>query len=412
VWECIETANLEKAAQLVEALRSLKDPNIAGRLEGTIKGLARAYYNRGRNVHYHGGGYAETIGDYEAAVRVDTGYARAFSDLAYLQAVCPTAEFRDAIKAVKNATKSCELTSWKDCRYIATLAAVYAEVSDFASAVKWQKEAIGLLPEKERTKWQRNYELRLKLYESGKPYHMGNLWSFSTGEMVAWWKFDDGSGTVLTDSSGNGYDGTILGNPTWKTGSQYGGSGYLDFDGSDDYVDVNYLPDAFLFPAQYTVSAWFRADGGSYRDIFSAFDVDEGHGILIELRSSNDLPPGGLRYVHRSPLGISNQQINESIYTTTGYSDGLWHHVAVVRESDTSRLVYVDGQVAASDTNATSVLDEPVRVFLGQLRPSNMSRWWNGGIDDVRIYNYALSEAEIKAMYEDGKPPLKKVSNE
>jgi tetratricopeptide (TPR) repeat protein len=90
--------------------------------------------------------------------------------LALFQAAFPSAEFRDGAKAVENATKACERTKWKNREYIGTLAAAYAETGDFNSAVKWQKEAIDLLPE-EQSSWQRaKLQSLLKLYQAGKPY--------------------------------------------------------------------------------------------------------------------------------------------------------------------------------------------------------------------------------------------------
>jgi len=90
--------------------------------------------------------------------------------LARLQATYPAAEFRDGAKAVENATKACELTDWKNADYVDTLAASYAEAGDFDSAVKWQKEAIDLLTEGTSAESRSNYESRLNLYRSGKPY--------------------------------------------------------------------------------------------------------------------------------------------------------------------------------------------------------------------------------------------------
>ncbi len=96
--------------------------------------------------------------------------------LARFQATCPVAELRDGAKAVENATKACELTNWKDWEYLDTLAAAYAEAGDFDSAIKWQQKAIDLLPEDEeepserRAKRRADFEERLKLYQSGKPY--------------------------------------------------------------------------------------------------------------------------------------------------------------------------------------------------------------------------------------------------
>ncbi len=168
VWESIEDGRLKEAVQLIEELRSLKDAETTARIEGAVKWLSSAYYNRAE-TKMSGGKFAEAISDYEAAVRVDPGYAPAFNGLAWLRATCLLAEFRDGAKAVEQATKACELTNWKKARYVGTLAAAYAETGDFDSAVKRQEEAIDLLTEKQE--YLRAYfEERLKLYQSGKPY--------------------------------------------------------------------------------------------------------------------------------------------------------------------------------------------------------------------------------------------------
>jgi tetratricopeptide (TPR) repeat protein len=91
------------------------------------------------------------------------------NQLAWMQATSPAAEFRNGAEAVKNATRVCELTEWKKAQYVDTLAAAYAEVGDFESAIKWQKEAINLLTKKEPAEWPGQFDDRLKLYESGKP---------------------------------------------------------------------------------------------------------------------------------------------------------------------------------------------------------------------------------------------------
>ncbi len=168
VWQSIEEGRLKDAVQLIEELRSSKDAETAARIEGAVKWLRKAYYNAAQDMIVDGK-FAEAISDYEEAVRVDPGYAPAFDGLAWLRATCLAAEFRDGDKAVEQATKACELTDFKNAHYVGTLAAAYAEAGDFDAAIKWQKETIDLLTEKQEY-LRADFEERLKLYQSGKPY--------------------------------------------------------------------------------------------------------------------------------------------------------------------------------------------------------------------------------------------------
>jgi serine/threonine protein kinase/Flp pilus assembly protein TadD len=93
--------------------------------------------------------------------------------LAWLLATSQTADLRNGAKAIEYATKVCELTEWKEANFIDTLAAAYAEAGDFDSAVKWQKQVLNLLTEKQPAGWRGEFEARLKLYQSGRPYREG-----------------------------------------------------------------------------------------------------------------------------------------------------------------------------------------------------------------------------------------------
>ncbi len=168
LWESIDEGREKDAVQLIEQMRSSKDSETAARIEGAVRWLRKAYYNGAENKIIDRK-FAEAISDFEAAVRVDPGYALAFNGLAWLRATCPVAEFRDGAKAIENATKACELTNFKEARYVGTLAAAYAQAGDFDAAVKQQKKAIDLLAEQEED-FRADFEKRLILYQSGKPY--------------------------------------------------------------------------------------------------------------------------------------------------------------------------------------------------------------------------------------------------
>ena len=153
---------------MMEELRSSKDAETTARMEGAVMWLGRGCYNYAK-TKMSGGEFAEAISYFEAAVRIDPDRARAFRDLAWLRVTCPVAEFRDGAKAIENATKACELTDWKKAGYVGILAAAYAEAGDFDSAIKQQKKAIDLLTE-QGEELRGDFEERLELYLSGKPY--------------------------------------------------------------------------------------------------------------------------------------------------------------------------------------------------------------------------------------------------
>ena len=110
--------------------------------------------------------YDDAIADYNEAIRIDPKYSRAYNARAWIWATCPDVRFRDGQRAVASATRACELDPAKASINIGTLAAAYAEAGDFENAVKWQLRAIQVAP----TSDQANFQTRLDLFRSGKPY--------------------------------------------------------------------------------------------------------------------------------------------------------------------------------------------------------------------------------------------------
>ena len=117
--------------------------------------------------------------------------------------------------------------------YVDTLAAAYAEAGDFDAAVKWQQKAIELLGEEEYSRNQTMYEVRMRLYQAGQPYHRQVL---SANQMVAWWKFEETKGETVIDSSGKGLDGKLLGDAHIISDPVRGN--VLSLDGDGDYVEI------------------------------------------------------------------------------------------------------------------------------------------------------------------------------
>jgi hypothetical protein len=215
-------------------------------------------------------------------------------------------------------------------------------------------------------------------------------------DLVGWWMFEDGSGTVAKDVSGNGADAVFFGEPKWGTDADHGG--ILLFDGTTANPEYLFIDGSYQVPV-YTIAFWFRVDGGSgQRDIFSAYAPGVQHGILLELQGD-----GTLRYLHRYPLGTGG---GTNIYTATTYDDGAWYHAAMVKSVDTIAL-YINGELVdtAADTSKFNPGDT-FGVALGILDDEREpARLFPGALDDVRIYNRPMSQEEIQAVMGAGPWP-------
>jgi tetratricopeptide (TPR) repeat protein len=128
---------------------------------------AVASNNRG-TAYFDKKEYDKAIRDFSDAISINPKHPLAYNNLARLLATCPKDSVRDGNKAIKLATKACELSKWKVAAQLDTLAAAHAETKNFQEAVKWEKKALdlGFDADKDREKARQ----RLKLYEADKPY--------------------------------------------------------------------------------------------------------------------------------------------------------------------------------------------------------------------------------------------------
>jgi len=219
-----------------------------------------------------------------------------------------------------------------------------------------------------------------------------SLGSIASAELVAHWRLDETSGTIAADSSGNGLNGTLGGDPQWVAG-KIGGA--LEFDG-DDYVDLG-APAVFDFGTEdFTITAWIKMTATTRGSIF-AIGGDDGGGIryTLAMGEGND---------NKLTLTMDNDVSKNQSMGDTVINDGVWHHVVGMIKGDVS-LVYVDGvEDGTIDLPAGYDLSGVLQhnAYIGAIK-SNASntlhaeKFMIGLIDDVRIYDTALTEAEIQA---------------
>ena len=208
--------------------------------------------------------------------------------------------------------------------------------------------------------------------------------------LVGWWRFEEGSGSIAYDSSGYDNDGTLNGDPNWVAGRE--GLYALDFDADGDYVNVPDIDGSLDIDSNLTIAAWVRLNSvGAHATIVNkqpsgtAGDNYPGNYTFF-VRSST----GMLRLAHQTTTGTTSQYYE----STTAVSVGDWDHVAVTLVEGDSVKFYIDGSPAGTSPQSATwgiLNDEPLRIGVRK----DMANGFNGRMDDVRIYNRALSEANI-----------------
>jgi hypothetical protein len=196
----------------------------------------------------------------------------------------------------------------------------------------------------------------------------------STG-LVAHWKLDGDA----TDSAGTSH-GTVRGNPVWATGKV---DRALRLDGVDDYVDCGNKA-ALNLTSRITVAAWVNitAVPSDHRAVISKGDSAWRISTLQSQRKFHFAVGGAPDW----PAADGSQEV----------AAGQWHHVAGTYDGAAIRL-YVDGVLDGTRAYSGSIGVNTQPVFIGE-NAQETGRGWNGLIDDVLVYNRALSADEIKSL--------------
>ena len=192
------------------------------------------------------------------------------------------------------------------------------------------------------------------------------------GGCIASWDFDEAGGDVAIDDTGNGYDAEL------KNGASRSDDGALSLDGIDDYVETPFV----LNPADgpFSVFAWVKREGTQKSIICQADGEGFGEAWL---------------YVSESgALGTSLGGID--LLSSSILTDNMWHQVGFVWGGE-KRALYIDGKVAAGDYNHVVTMGAADGgLYIGAYKELESDYYWQGEIDDVCIYNRALTASEIE----------------
>jgi hypothetical protein len=201
----------------------------------------------------------------------------------------------------------------------------------------------------------------------------------SSAELIGHWPLDEGTGGQIADATGRGHNGTITG-AAWVTPGWNGEGTCLRFDGTDDVAVVPHADDLrFAAATAYTVAAWVN------------MTIPPGHwsGIVTKGRETGNWY--GI-WVNPSNQWVFGHQPNNQAGSQV--TAGVWVHVAMVYNNG-NKKIYLNGTLD-NETTASANGDNTGDLWFGAAK--GVTEFAPARIDDIRIYNHALSQAEIKAL--------------
>ena len=221
----------------------------------------------------------------------------------------------------------------------------------------------------------------------------------STSPAIAYWKFDEGYGTTANDTSGNENALTIT-NALWKTDELCRDGKCLFYDGTGDYSSR--LSDSELnFGAAngITISGWFK-----HPSTISAQNT-----IVAKYNSSTGTDGGYKVYLNSSGyacFGIDDDSTwnpDDSACTESSYADSRWHYFTAIKTAASQIAIYIDGNRVGYDNSlsASSTLENYDAFYVG-IDGDGSSTPFTGFIDELKVYRYARSEADIKTDFTSG----------
>ncbi len=223
-------------------------------------------------------------------------------------------------------------------------------------------------------------------------FNLANLLHDMRPSLVAWWQFEPSNTRIVLDASGNHFDGNLTGDAQIIADLERGHVLSLQGNGYVVFADNQILP----ITGPMTLSCWIKAKVISqYRNAI----IDDGKS-LDGNETSCTLRSPGLIFVKYSGLTCG---IWPGLVGRGNLLDKKWHHVAATYDN-TAISLYIDGRLDSSKLATGFMTPSAFPVCIGANCATKRDRF-TGLLDDIRIYNYALSESEITALCAGQRPP-------
>jgi len=216
-----------------------------------------------------------------------------------------------------------------------------------------------------------------------------------SSDLVAWWSFDEGSGNIANDYSGNGNDGIIYGG-AWTNGiAKYA----LSLDGYNDYVKVPDSPSLDI-TKEITLSAWVKFDN----------IVKDDPPFIVYKRGDGDNADEKYKLgVDDHGTGMAHFKINNDAVEGGSLTLLRWYHIVGTFNGNIKKI-FLDGVEVASEAQVATIQTSNRPLFIGVDQDlEGRNQFLDGVIDEVRIYSRALTDDEVEYLYNNpgNQPPNK-----
>ena len=220
-------------------------------------------------------------------------------------------------------------------------------------------------------------------------------------DMVAWWTFDEGSGSVANDIALFNNQGTLHNGPAWIPGMV---AGALRFDGQDDYVQVPNHPELNVGNGSFTIDAWVRTTWNGYGVVVLQDKRGPAAGYHLHLYRSAQYTGG--RAVPALNVTGGGTFENHNAVNAPDVADRQWHHIAAVADVPAKQVrIYMDGVLVYTGTSNVlgNNLNNDDAFYLGMRTPTHGGGGhFPGDLDEVELFKRALTQQEIQAIYNAG----------
>lgn len=216
---------------------------------------------------------------------------------------------------------------------------------------------------------------------------------FSDAGTIGQWRFDEGSGSVATDSVG-GQPGTLHGGATFVPGGISGNAISLTRS-LDSFVSMG---DVFAMTSgDFSLVVWVKtAPGDQQSGLLAVAKHESGYynGYFVNLNKTS------IYGLHDKALFYHSSTVGNEVVSTTTVNDGEWHQIACVYHAGGAAEIYVDGGIVEQSKPSTPIIANSADFMVGGISVvGTPTGYFDGLIDELQIFDHALGAAEVQALY-------------